>query len=120
MNLPLLFADARAALGGLPNAAVVYVLRLQSGQLYIGSTTQLRQRLADHASGQACHTTTRDPAVALLHLETFDSFASARTREAQLKRWSRAKKEALVRGDGVALRLLARSREMAAGGRGNQ
>jgi predicted GIY-YIG superfamily endonuclease len=92
-------------------APVVYVLRLRSGQVYIGSTTQLGQRLADHASGYACRTTNLDPPVALLHLETFDSFSSARHREAQLKRWSLAKKEALVRGDVTVLRRLARSRE---------
>lgn len=93
--------------------AVVYFLRLQSGILYIGSSVDLEQRLDDHASGQACRTTALDPAVALLHVEVCSDFTEARQREAQLKRWSRAKKEALIRGDVVALRQLSRSHENA-------
>jgi putative endonuclease len=111
MNCPLSLADACAAATGWPARAAVYILRLQSGQLYIGSTTDLAQRLKDHASGRACRTTTLDPPVALLQVETLETFAQARAREAQLKRWSRAKKEALLRGDLAKLQTLARSRD---------
>jgi predicted GIY-YIG superfamily endonuclease len=90
---------------------VVYFLRLRSGALYIGASEDLEQRLEDHATGQACRTTQLDSPAAFLRLETFSSFSEARSREAQLKRWSRAKKEALLRGDGEALRALSKSRE---------
>lgn len=91
--------------------AVVYFLRLRSGGLYIGASIDLAQRLQDHVSGQACRTTKMDPPRALLRVEQHPTFSVARAREAQLKRWSRAKKEALVGGDANALRCLARSRE---------
>lgn len=91
--------------------AVVYFLRLRSGALYIGTSTDLAQRLQDHVYGQACRTTKMDPPGALLRVEPYPAFSAARTREAQLKRWSRAKKEALVSGDPAALSHLARSRE---------
>jgi putative endonuclease len=89
---------------------VVYFLRLRSGTLYIGASENLEPRLEDHAAGRACRTTQLDPPVALLRVEIHSTFAAARRREAQLKRWSRAKKEALVGGDAASLRTLSRSR----------
>lgn len=91
-------------------AATVYFLRLSSGALYVGCTEHLAQRLADHATGQGGRTTRLDPPMALLHQELFSTLAKARRREAQLKRWSRAKKEALIRNDHETLRHLSRSR----------
>jgi putative endonuclease len=88
-------------------------LRLRSGILYIGATIDLEQRLDDHASGQACRTTQLDPPVALLLVEEFPTFSAAWTREAQLKRWSRAKKEALLNGEFERLHALSQSREKA-------
>ena len=79
--------------------------------LYTGASTDLAQRLTDHASGRACRTTTLDAPVALLRVEVFATFPEARRREAQIKRWSRAKKEALIRGDEANLKTLARSRD---------
>ena len=81
--------------------------------LYIGASEDLEQRLDDHVSGQACRTTQLDPPVALLRTEGFPTFSGARTREAQLKRWSRAKKEALLSGALERLHTLSQSRESA-------
>jgi predicted GIY-YIG superfamily endonuclease len=91
--------------------AVVYFLRLRSSAIYIGATADIEQRLEDHVSGQACRTTQFDPPSAILRIEIRSTFADARQREAQLKRWSRAKKEALVNGDAASLRSLSRSRD---------
>lgn len=88
--------------------SVVYFLRLRSGIPYIGVSADLEQRLQDHISGRACRTTTLDPPVALLRVEGCATFAEARRREAQLKRWSRAKKKALIRGDFAVLKKLSR------------
>jgi len=92
-------------------SAWLYVLRLKSGGLYIGATTDLDQRYEDHCSGRACRTTKVDPPVALVHSEAFGTHSEARRREAQVKRWSRAKEEALVAGDVETLRRLAKSRK---------
>jgi putative endonuclease len=91
--------------------AWLYILRLKSGQLYIGSTTDLDQRYKDHRSGKGARTTKTDPAVNLVYTEEFDTFAEARRREAQIKKWSRSKKEALVSGDLAKLKELAKSQK---------
>lgn len=91
--------------------AWLYILRLKSGQLYIGSTTDLEQRYKDHCSGRACRTTQLDPPQNLLYSEELDSFSDARKRETQVKKWSRAKKEALVAGDLSRLKELSRCRK---------
>ena len=89
--------------------AWTYILRLKSGQLYIGSTTNLDRRYAEHNAGHGGRTTKFDPPLKLIYSESFPTFSEARTREAQIKRWTRAKKEALVTGDLVTLRNLSKS-----------
>jgi putative endonuclease len=88
-----------------------YILRLQSGSLYIGATKNLKRRYAEHFSGTAGRTTGLDPPISLLYFEEFESFSMARQREAQVKRWSRAKKEALIAGDTDKLRALSKSHD---------
>jgi putative endonuclease len=91
--------------------AWTYIFRLKSGQLYIGSTTDLKQRYQDHQNGNACRTTKLDPPIKLVFSESYPTFSEARKREAQIKRWTRAKKEALVAGDMNKLRQLSKSRQ---------
>jgi putative endonuclease len=91
-------------------SARFYVLRLQSGLLYAGATTDLERRYREHCAGTACRTTKLDPPVALVYSETHETSASARRREAQVKRWTRAKKEALAAGDVPQLKALAKRR----------
>ncbi len=91
--------------------AWVYILRLRSGQLYVGATTDLDRRWREHVAGTGCRTTKLDPPTAIVHTETFQAFTAARQREAQVKRWSRAKREALVAGNTIALRRLATSHD---------
>jgi predicted GIY-YIG superfamily endonuclease len=91
-------------------AAWFYIVRLRSGTLYLGATTDLKKRFEEHSSGRAGRTTTLDPPVALAYSEKFETFSEARHREKQVKRWSRAKKEALVSGDTSKLQKLAQSK----------
>jgi predicted GIY-YIG superfamily endonuclease len=91
--------------------AWAYILRLKSGGLYIGSTADLKRRCAEHHSGNACRTTKLDPPEKLVHSESFPDLASAHKREQQLKRWTRAKKEALIQGDMERLRHLSKTRK---------
>jgi putative endonuclease len=88
-----------------------YILRLHSGTLYLGATMNLEERYKDHLTGKACRTSKVDSPVALVYSEKFETNVEARRREAQVKRWSRAKKEALVSGDMSKLRELSKSRE---------
>jgi putative endonuclease len=87
-----------------------YILRLQSGSLYPGATADLKQRYDEHCAGHACRTTTLDPPLAIVYSEKYETFSEARRREAQVKRWSRPKKEALVAGDLATLRNLSKSK----------
>ena len=91
--------------------AFFYILRLRSRRLYVGATTDLARRWQEHLAGEACRTTRLDPPVALVHSERFPTFSQARFREAQVKRWSRGKREALGSGDTTSLHRLAASRD---------
>lgn len=88
-----------------------YILRLKSGTLYTGATTDLKQRWADHQAGRAGRTTRYDPPMTLVCFEEYPAFIEARRREAQVKRWGKGKKEALVTGDKKKLCQLAVSRD---------
>jgi len=92
-------------------SAWFYILRLQSGSLYPGATGDLKQRYEEHCTKRACKTTTLDPPISLVYSEEYETFSEARRREAQVKRWSRSKKEALVSGDVIKLRGLAKWRK---------
>jgi predicted GIY-YIG superfamily endonuclease len=87
----------------------VYILRLSNGQLYVGSTDDLTRRWAEHKAGTACRTTAIWPPVELLYSEAQPDRSSARSRELQIKRWSRAKKLALITGNLQQLKQFARS-----------
>ncbi len=89
----------------------MYILRLESGALYPGATRSLSSRIKSHFDGRGCRTTRLDPPIELSHVEEFATLGEARKRENQLKRWSRAKKEALIAGDLANLRALARRRK---------
>jgi putative endonuclease len=68
-------------------------------------------RIAQHNDGTlGGYTSTRRPVVLVYH-QAFDRITDAIAAERQVKRWTRAKKEALIRGDFDALRLLARGRD---------
>ena len=92
-------------------SAWFHMLRLASGSLYPGATTDLQRRWKEHISGEACRTTKYNAPQALVYQEEFATFSEARRREAQIKRWSGKKKEALVAGDKERLRTLAVSHD---------
>ena len=65
----------------------------------------------DHQSGRANRATKLNPPAALVFQEQFSAFSEARCREAQIKRWSAAKKEALCAGNITHLKQLAVSHD---------
>ena len=90
---------------------IVYMLRLRSGALYVGCSTDFEVRFRQHERGVACRTTSIDPPDALLFLEVQIDFRAARQRESQIKRWSRRKKLALARQNYALLSKLSGSRD---------
>ena len=76
----------------------VYVLRCRDGSLYTGMTNDLHRRLAAHRSGDGgAYTRSRLP-VRLVYTERRRGRGAALSREAAIKRLSRAAKLALVAG----------------------
>ena len=74
----------------------VYILRCADNSLYIGETNSLTVRLAKHNDGSAsAFTATRRP-VTLVYSERYAGREECTARERQIKRWTRAKKEALI------------------------
>ena len=75
----------------------VYMVSCSDGSLYTGVTNDLEARLTAHNAGKgAKYTASRRP-VRLVYHEPADSRRLALKREMQIKRWPRAKKEALVK-----------------------
>ncbi|WP_042725317.1 GIY-YIG nuclease family protein [Chthoniobacter flavus] len=91
--------------------SIVYILQLRSGKLYVGCSDDAETRFCDHTAGAACQTTKVDPPVAVLFVEIQADYTQARRREVQIKKCSRAKKEALIAGDALRLRILSRSHD---------
>lgn len=86
----------------------VYILRCSDGSLYTGHTDDLERRVAQHQLGVLCRYTSRRRPVTLVYTCEFITRLEALEREIQIKGWSRAKKEALIRGDFELLRALSR------------
>ena len=86
----------------------VYILRTLDNSLYIGVTENVDERIATHISGKGAEWTRAHCGSRLVYSETHITLSSARKRELQLKKWSRAKKEALIAGNIATLKALSR------------
>jgi putative endonuclease len=95
----------------MTEGAFLYILRCADGSFYIGTTrTTLEMRIAQHNAGAlGGYTASRRP-VELVFSQWFDRITDALESERRLKKWSRAKKEAFVRGDFAMLRQLSARR----------
>jgi tRNA/rRNA methyltransferase len=87
-----------------------YVLRCSDGSYYTGHTDNLSVRVAAHESGVFPGYTQKGRPVSLVWSQEFGDRDEAFRAERQIKGWSRAKKEALIRGDWDAVHLLAMRR----------
>ena len=87
----------------------VYIALLADGRYYVGMTSLPPDvRAVRHRSGLGGKFTGRNPLVKVLWFETHLTSQAARTREQQIKRWSHAKKQALIAGDTEQLKRLSR------------
>jgi len=93
----------------------VYILRCADGSYYVGSTKrdEPEEREWEHNAGLVEGYTSRRRPVTLVYAERYDKLIDGFARERQLKRWSRAKKEALMAQDWRRLAELARGRDRA-------
>ena len=83
------------------NMYFVYILRTSKNTLYIGQTNNLEKRLKEHKgkSGRSAKYVKYYDSVELIYSEKYPTRSDAMKREAELKKWSKTKKEALVTGE---------------------
>ncbi|KAF0133699.1 MAG: putative endonuclease containing a URI domain [Candidatus Saganbacteria bacterium] len=89
----------------------VYVLECKNKTLYTGITNNLERRLKEHQTGRGGHYTSYNPGVRIRYFEEFENRSNAAKREAQIKRWSRTKKIALIKDDRGILKVASRCRK---------
>jgi putative endonuclease len=95
----------------MAEGAFLYILLYADGSFYIGTTRDaLEARIAQHNAGTfGGYTAIRRP-VTLVYSQWFDRITDAIENERKLKKWSRAKKAAFIRGDFTELRQLSARR----------
>ncbi len=83
-----------------------YILRCADDSYYTGTSRSddLETRVSQHSQGTFDGYTAKRRPVTLVYPVHFDNIVDAIAYERQVKGWSRAKKEALIRGDFKALR----------------
>ena len=86
----------------------MYILRCSDDSYYVGSTRNLDARMQQHASGQGSSYTSRRMPLELVYAQEFATVAEAYAAEKQVQGWSRAKREALIRGERHLLPELSR------------
>jgi putative endonuclease len=88
--------------------ASIYILLCADGSYYTGITRRsVEERVSEHAQGlMPGYTFTRRP-LQLVFSEHYEQIVDAIAAERRIKGWSRAKKEAYIRGDFSALAALS-------------
>ena len=86
----------------------VYILRTSSNTLYIGQTNNLTKRIEEHKNNKSksAKYLRYFKSFDLVYSEKYETRQEAMRREAQLKKWPRGKKEALINGNMASLKKL--------------
>ena len=75
----------------------VYIMASQSGTLYIGLTNRLERRVYEHKQGLNEGFTKKYKCDKLVYFETHQDINEAKSRERQVKKYRREKKEYLIK-----------------------
>jgi putative endonuclease len=98
----------------MTGGAYLYILHCADGSYYTGTARAgLEQRVAQHNAGTYGGYTAQRRPVTLVFSQWFDRITDAIEAERQVKGWSRAKKEALIRGGFERLPELSKRRQNA-------
>jgi len=76
----------------------VYILLCKDGSYYIGSSNDVEKRFKDHLDGNGGRYTRSHKPQKLVYKEELATKSEALKREAELKKWTRAKKKELIAG----------------------
>ncbi|MCF7874598.1 MAG: GIY-YIG nuclease family protein [Candidatus Omnitrophica bacterium] len=77
----------------------IYILKCSDGKLYTGSTTDIERRLKEHNRKKGGGFTRGRLPIKLAYKESCQNRSEAQKREAQIKKWTREKKLALINRD---------------------
>ena len=88
----------------------LYILKCSDDSYYVGHTDDIEQRIDEHYRGENhCYTSSRRP-LKLVYVTEFAERDEAFDAERQIKKWTRKKKEALIREDWYELQKLAKKK----------
>jgi putative endonuclease len=90
-----------------PPPFFVYIHLCSDTSYYVGYAADVPARVSLHNQGRGASWTARRRPVTLVYQEPSRAELEAMRRESQLKRWSHAKKQALVDNDPSRLKLLS-------------
>jgi putative endonuclease len=76
----------------------LYIVRCKDQSLYIGITNNLEKRFRRHQIGYGAQYTKIHTPEQIVYNEFYPSYQEARSREVQIKKWRRDKKERLIKG----------------------
>ncbi len=74
----------------------VYLLTCADDSIYTGIATDVKRRFAEHMKGTASRYTRAKKPVKIIYTEKYSDRSSALKREAEIKKWPRSAKLALV------------------------
>lgn len=86
----------------------IYILRCSDDSYYVGSTSNLEQRINEHIFHKYSGYTSARLPIELVFSQEFMDIRDAIIAERQIKGWGRKKKEALIKGDFDLLHDLAK------------
>lgn len=75
----------------------LYLVRCKDQSLYIGITSNKKDRIIKHNTGQGAKWIKQHGSAKIVYTEKYDNYLEAHRRELQIKRWSRQKKENLIK-----------------------
>jgi putative endonuclease len=88
----------------------LYLARCSDNSLYCGISDNTFKRIIRHNQGKGANWFKQHGPGTIVYKENFETFGQARSREAQIKRWSRMKKEKLINGEYPSARPINRTR----------
>jgi putative endonuclease len=75
----------------------IYLARCNDNSLYTGSCKNITNREIKHNKGEGAQYTKQRRPIKIIYYEEYDTLFEAIKREKQIKKWSRIKKENLIK-----------------------
>jgi len=79
------------------NAWNLYIARCKDNTLYIGISNNVTERIKQHNKGQGAQWIKQHGQAEIIYTEKYENYIDAHNRELQIKKWSRIKKENLIK-----------------------